>query len=300
MKYVITADWHLREDLPVCRNDEDWFYVQQQAVRSVFSYAEKVEADVIVCGDVFHRSHVHPSLVTMLLQEIARFKQNVFVIPGQHDLPYHSLDYVQRSSFGNLLAVASMQHTNLFTADRIGVTLPYGSVKSVMSRGEGKDIQGTFLIIHQLTLKESSNLFPADSFVTAKELLQQFPGVQYIFTGDNHSRFLYQEGTRAVVNPGCLLRQSADLVDYTPGFYVLSVEGGAFEFVPVYDPGLVSNAHITKEKERNDRIEAFIASIEKGKELSLDFVINLRNRSNQLSSQGRAVLEEIIEELNIR
>lgn len=292
-KFVITGDWHLRDDLPVCRNDSDWFGVQKDAVHFVFTYAKKIGANVAIDGDICHRSHIHPSLITMFLQEAAEFGGNIFIIPGQHDLPYHSMEYVDRSSFGNLRAAMAMRESNIMDAGDRGLTIPFGKLEERVYEDNTE-----FLFLHQLTFASPADMPPTDEGVLADDLLDRFPNISYICLGDNHRHFVVQRGDRYVINPGCLLRQSADLIDYEPGFYVLDTAGrGKVEFVKVPDAGKVSNEHITKEKERDDRIEAFVASLEKGQEMSLDFVHNLREKMPTLSQGTRDVLEEMIEEI---
>jgi DNA repair exonuclease SbcCD nuclease subunit len=291
-KFVVTADWHLREDLPIGRNDVDWFGAQRSAVNFVFSYAKRVGAQVILGGDVFHRGHTHPSLVTMFLEEAILFGDDVYVIPGQHDLPYHSMEYVNKSSFGNIIAAMRVPEINIIDGGSRGSTLPFGKLEDKVY-----DFNTEFLFLHQLTFKDEASKPPIDDGVLADDLLDRFPNISYICLGDNHRHFVVERDGRYVINPGCLLRQSADLVEYTAGFYVLDTDKKTVEFIPVPDIGDVSNAHILKEKERDDRIEAFVDSLEKGTEISLDFIQNLRAQLHQLKPGTKAIIEELIEEI---
>ena len=72
---------------------------------------------------------------------------------------------------------------------------------------------------------------------------------------------------------------------------------GLIQFIKVPDGGTVSNEHITKEQERDERIEAFVSSLEKGTEMSLDFVHNLRERMPSLATGTKDILNEMIEEI---
>lgn len=291
-KFVVTADWHLREDLPICRSDIDWFETQRSAVHFTFDYAKRIGAEVIIDGDICHRPHIHPSLIAMFLQEVSLFGGNVYIIPGQHDLPYHSMEYVDRSSYGILKAAMKLT-TNLIDGSKLGLTIPFGMLEDRVYNEASK-----FLLLHQLTFASSQDMPPIDEGVLADDLLDRFPNVNWICLGDNHHHFHVKRGDRHVINPGCLVRQSADLIDYTAGFYVLDTSSEeSVEFVEVPDVGTVSNDHIVKEKERDDRIEAFVSSLEKGVEMSLDFVSNMQAKMSSLSPGARDVLDEMIDEI---
>jgi hypothetical protein len=186
-----------------------------------------------------------------------------------------------------------MGNSNLIDASHRGLTIPFGKLESRIYEESTE-----FLFLHQLTFASPADMPPIDEGVLADDLLDRFPNINWICLGDNHHHFCVQRGNQFVVNPGCLVRQSADLIDYVPGFYVLDTSGqGSVEFVTVPDSGRVSNAHITKEKERDERIEAFVSSLEKGTEMSLDFIQNLRVKMFGLAQGTRNVLEDMIQEV---
>lgn len=289
---IVTADWHLREDLPVCRNDPDWMQVQADAMKFVVDFANKRGVPIAIVGDLFHRSHVHPSVVSMFLDVVQR-AIGVYILAGQHDLPYHSLENITKSSFGNVWLLAQEEKTVLHPLGRLGRAFHFGE----LAKEPYDEETSPFAFVHQLCFESEKVKPPAQDGKIAEDMTDLFPKVKYICLGDNHRHFLWKKKDQKVINPGCLVRQSSDLIDYQPGFYYVDEVRHEVEFVPVPDQGDVSNAHIVKEKERDDRIEAFISTLEKGTEVSLDFVYNLRSRMGTLEAPVVEVLEEMLQEI---
>ena len=293
MRLAASADWHLRDDLPVCRNDVDWLEVQKKAITFVIDYANALKANVAITGDVFHRSHVHPSIVSMFEDALFNYDVDdgiIGILAGQHDLPYHNIDNMAKSSFGNVWKIAMSRKTHLRPMEDLGLAVHFGQLPTESYTGPKE-----LIFIHQLTFKTEDDMPPTDEAMLADDLLELFPNAKWLFLGDNHHRFDYTYKGQHVINPGCLVRQSADLIDYTPGFYFVDTDSGSIEFVKVPDGGTVSNDHITKEQERDERIEAFVTSLEKGTEMSLDFVHNLRERMPSLAEGTKDVMNEMIE-----
>jgi hypothetical protein len=292
MKYVITADWHLREDRPVCRNDVDWIETQSVAVASVFSYAKDVGAEVIINGDIFHRPTTAPTLVSIFLSAVHQFGAPVYILPGNHDLPYHSFNHLNKSSFGILREVMDIGGTNLFDSSRKAAVVDFGQLEDKVY-GTKSDL----LCLHQLAFPSLKDMPPNEQGILAEDLCYRFPGVKWILVGDNHKHFCYQGGTQRVVNPGCLLSQASDLIDYVSGFYLIDTASDSVEFVPTKDIGTVSEDHVVKEKDRVGRIGAFVEALEKSKVLGLDIVLNLMRGLPALRIPTADVVKELINEV---
>ena len=54
MKILITADWHVRGERPLCRLDEDWIESQRKTISEIRSVFENNGCDQMwILGDVF-------------------------------------------------------------------------------------------------------------------------------------------------------------------------------------------------------------------------------------------------------
>jgi DNA repair exonuclease SbcCD nuclease subunit len=298
MKLLIGSDFHLREDTPICRDPAIWVPLQRKAVRFFFQTAKERKVDRAgVTGDTFHRSHVHPKMLSMFLAELLDSGMDLSELAGNHDVPYHVIEDQEASTFGNLWWLTKVPGSPVKTFDDIGAWYHFSELGKMKDQ-TGRDPSIVFL--HELTFASERsraivNMHEGDAFV-ADDLFDLLPAAQFIFTGDNHQHFAVQKGKRWVINPGCLLRQDADEIDGESGFYFVDTTLGKVEFIPVPDDELVDNSHLIAEKARDERVEAFIASLESNAEVSLDFLFNLEvaRRANK-SELGTA--DKIIDEL---
>jgi hypothetical protein len=295
MKGIITADWHLRADRPRCRTDEDWNSTQRAALEKVIFYANKYHCSVIHVGDLFHSASVSPKIINMLIDSLKKLKSGCFYITsGNHDLPYHNWDNVNSSAFGII-------HTLIGAFDKIrnlnelGWAGPFDRDPEIDSNANS-----SIRFIHRLVFESIKNMPPNIEAISANELLNEYPDAHWIFTGDNHKSFHYSSKDRHVINPGCLIRQTADLRDYSPGVYYVDTAKLEIEFLPIIDnTELVTDIYIKKEQEREKRIAAFVESIQGAEKFTLSFLDNLESaiiHNNTLDSATISTVRAIIEE----
>lgn len=248
-RFLISSDWHLRADRPRCRLDENWLLSQKVVVKQIVKAANDNDAALCIIGDLFHTPVVPPRIAIMFLHLIKKAKE-VYIIPGNHDLPYHSWDNVNDSTIGIILK------TNFVTC--------LDSPASDM------------VFLHQLVFKSKNDAPPNSKGTTAAELLDKYPDYKWIFTGDNHQSFIYEEEGRYVINPGCILRQKADLKNYQPKVFLIDTESEEVNEILLKDDiELVTDTYLRKEEERKERIEAFIEIVQTSGSVSLDFHDNL-------------------------
>lgn len=287
-KFIFTADWHLRGDLPRCRVDEDWIETQRHHIRSVADLSLEHKCPIVIAGDIFHRPRVAYEVTAMAIQELKR-AESVYIMAGNHDLPYHSYDNEKQSAYG-ILKEFFPDLTETSFSNRI-------AFKFGQEEGEGRETVFT----HQLTFEsEEKRPFPGVG-KTAAELLEEFPKATYIFTGDMHRAFVYESGGRFVVNAGSLNRQVADAKDYTPSVYLVERHTNSFERILVPDAyELVTDEYLTDAEERDDRMLAFVAKLTKSEGASLSFRDNLERklRTPDLSEEVKTIINEIVEVLN--
>lgn len=290
MKYILTADWHLRDDKPRCRLDNDWRESQYQAMLQIVNIANKHNAPLLIIGDIFHWPTVSDQMKTMFFSICATVKNGVYPIAGNHDLPAHNIKNIYKSSIGLVLSLIGQ--VNIFDLRTIGRTAHFGGELS------GKD-SGLYFI-HRLVFKDKMPDY-IDG-ITAQELLDEYPDAKVICTGDNHTSFDYEsEDGRVVINPGCITRQRSDFKDYDPLVYVLDDEKMTFKKEYIEDKvELVTDEYIKKEEERNERVDAFIDTIKSTADITLDFFQNIEDelRTNKEITKGaiqmaRKIMEEV-------
>ena len=114
MKLLITSDLHLRDKAPVSRIDPDWAGSQIQMLEEIVLIADEEEVDaILIAGDIFHKPKVSPLYEAAFIRIMQKAKTaNTYIMPGQHDLPGHSMNNVRESSFGVLWSLTESQDYN--------------------------------------------------------------------------------------------------------------------------------------------------------------------------------------------
>jgi len=308
-KYIITADWHLRSQRPRCRLDEDWIETQRTALTWIATYAGQYEADVIVIGDIFHSTNETTNEVIGLVQELALILEEndlkLFVLAGNHDLPQHNLDNIHRSAFQILLNSKNIYHVNQLPVfeNELANTNFFNSISAV-NFGADDEKFAKVIFKHILCFPENAKLPPSDKIVKPSELFETFNNAKYIFTGDYHKQFIYESKKKKIqmlLNPGCLIRQAADTIDYEPSVFLVDFghEDLNIQSCPIPDDEkMVTDEYIENEVMRNSRIEAFIERIKENEQVTFDFIDNVHNmmKNNKIENNVKDIILELMEQ----
>ena len=291
MKLIATADWHIRATRPRCRIDEDWMQTQRKALQQLVKIAKEKEAPVFVVGDLFNSNSDTTFECIQMVQQTADQLGELYVLAGNHDLPYHSSENIEKSAIGVLL-----NSQNIFSIKNYMEHLLYDFSASNFDEEDNKAAEIVFK--HVLCFPDVKSLPPNVDALTAKDLLSEFKNAQWIFTGDYHHNFHYEKNGRHVINPGCLLRQASDFKDYECGVYYVDTENEIVEFIPIIDnEQFIDDSYILKQEEREERIEKFVDKLKDTKNVSLDFIDNVHKAiaANKLSEEMINMLEELLE-----
>jgi len=301
-KFIITADWHLRSQRPRCRLDDDWLETQRNALTLIANEANEYEADVIVIGDIFHSTNETTNEVIGLVQEFAltleTTNQKLYILAGNHDLLQHNLDNIHRSAFNILIHSKNIYHLKQLD---IWHNEEFNKMRiSASNFGADDKLDAEIVFKHVLCFPENEKIPPNDKIVKPSELFAQFENAKYIFTGDYHRQFVYEKGKKKLLNPGCLLRQAADMIDYGPGVFFIDFENGKlkYEILPIPDDEkMVTDEYLEKEEMRNNRIEAFIERIKENEQVTFDFIENVHNlmKNNKIENEIKNTILELME-----
>ena len=302
-KFILTADWHLRSQRPRCRLDDNWLETQWNALGQIINYADEYEADVIVIGDIFHSTNETTNEVIGLVQEVAlhleRFGKSLYILAGNHDLPQHNLENINRSAFQILLNSKNINHLDQLD---IGHSDECNKMEISSSNfGANDKLDAEIVFKHILCFPENEKILPNDKIVKPSELFAQFENAKYIFTGDYHKQFAYSKGkTKKLLNPGCLLRQAADMIDYEPAVFYIEFINGELTYctLPIPDDEkMVTDEYLEKEEMRNNRIEAFIERIRENEQVTFDFIENVHNlmKNNKIEPEIKNTILELME-----
>ena len=299
---ILSADWHLTEKTPVARTDD---YREAQSIKVKFIFDLSIEHDcpVLIAGDVGDKSSWPNSLLVWFLRKsgTGAFKRLV-IIPGQHDLPSHNLENIDKSGMGVLaivnekIDVITIPGTGVRIADDIFVYgYPFGT-ETVEKNGDAKY---KVAMIHKLVIEDKSEHEWQDEVVTsAKTLLKNYPEYQLILSGDNHKPFVVNFRGRLLVNPGSLMRSRADQVNHKPRVYLWYKDTNEVE--PVYlpiDQDVLDRTHIDETNQRNDRVTAYVKHLKENTDVTFSFEDNMEKefRNNRIR---KGVKDKIREAMN--
>jgi len=298
---ILTADWHLRSSRPRCRLDNDWIETQMNALKQIEKYSKKYGCPIVVVGDVFDTAaaDITFTLLFKIQQWAAQLEYPLYLLAGNHDLQYHDIANIEKSGVGILLGSDNIHHI-LKMGDIPGIgnisAFNFGEEKihnKVFSDQEGCDI----VFLHRLVFPDAKSMPPNVKANTAKELLDEFSDATYIFTGDYHKSFIYEKKGRFVINPGCILRQSANEKEYECGVYLIDTDKQ--EHMPLLikdEEELVTDEYLREEEAREDRIESFVELLKSKGSVSLDFVKNVETRIKE-NKQLEGLVVDTVREL---
>lgn len=284
MRMIITADWHIRNTRPRCRIDEDWIKTQQRALNQIAEICENKNAPLMVVGDIFNSNSDTSFECINMVQKLADYIGGIYILAGNHDLPYHSSENIDKSAIGVLL-----QSENVFKIE------DYSDEFSAPNFDEERNSM-LYMFIHTLTIpsKDKPEFIECE---TPESLLEKYPTAKWIFTGDYHKNFVYKKDGRYVINPGCLIRQVSDMKDYQCGVYFVDTEKEIIEFIPIIDnEELVNDEYIIRENEREVRIESFVNKLKDVESVSLDFIDNVEKALlvNEIDEKLKDCVKELI------
>lgn len=254
---ILVADLHLRDSIPVARTD-DFLSAQQKKLDFLRKLSKENNECVVLCaGDVFHTWKSSPWLLAFAY---AHLPTPMVTIPGNHDLPEHSMKQYERSAL----------HLLEMVMDRFVVLKEVPAIHYIGDR--------RVVLLHELVWPESySGMMGVAGGTLARELLERHEDADLVLTGDNHLAFVEELDGRLLVNPGSMMRSTADQIDHRPRCYLYYSKYNKVE--PVYFPieaGVIDRTHLDRQKERDERIAAYIERVRTGWEVGLSFRANLQ------------------------
>lgn len=224
------SDIHLSLLRPVSRGEDDWLGTTKKALGRVVEIVNAAKAHphdsmpLVMSGDLFDRWNAAPELINFAL----KYLPPMIAIPGQHDLPYHSLTNIERSAF--LTMACADKITYVGPAGRVGVDggmitcFPWGvETKKPEPALDGLQIA----IVHAYCWKTGCDFpgAPPEGHVDrwAKRLAKL--GYDVAFFGDNHKPFKAEYDKITIVNCGPIMRRSANDADIEPSVWLLYSDG---------------------------------------------------------------------------
>jgi len=280
---ILTGDWHIREDQPVCRIDNYW-ETQKDKLLWLSDLQKQYNCPIIHSGDLLNHWKASPFLLSFMLQYLPA---DINIVYGNHDLPQHSLQQIDKSGMRTLELAGRIK---IMKECHWGTMPSKGSL--YLSKGERK-----VLVWHTMTYTGNTP-WPGCTDLSAREMLEKYPEFDLIVTGHNHKPFIEELDGRILVNPGSLFRQSA-AETHTPGVVLYYAEENRVERVEyTYSKNAISREHIKGKKNTESRYEAFIKQLKQEGDFELSFKKNLERyfAQNKVSKAVQDIIYQKMEE----
>jgi len=258
---ILTADWHLREDSPVCRTDDIW-----EAEWNKVAQIVALNLPILHAGDLFNKWNGSPRLISQFILHILDdygFKQYFKTVYGNHDLPQHNLDLFDKTALHTLEVAGAL---DVVMGGHWGQEPDEASLNF-----QGRSI----LLWHVMTFK-GKKPWPGCTDLSAKQILRKYPMYDLIVTGHNHKSFTEEYQGRILVNPGSILRMSADQYKSKPCVYLYNAKQHAIKrHILTYNSGCISRVHLQQQRTKKQRYTAFMRSVQAKTGKQLKFEDNL-------------------------
>jgi DNA repair exonuclease SbcCD nuclease subunit len=285
MKLLLTTDWHLDNNNPLCRTDLDYWGTVKNKIRFVFKTAIKNKCNYILnSADLFEMSVPYnvcfmlTELMSLFDEELINYKIPFITTAGNHDLPYHNLNNLNRSALGVLSKAGYVQILDDY--DQGTSILKNGTFIKGFSYGvrfeDAPENKCNIGMIHEYVFKKKVPEYMSGT--TAKDLVEMYEGWDLILSGHNHEHFVTDIGSTKVVNIGSLLRTKASQHSYIPQIGIYDTETKSLELINVpIQENVVSREHIEVQKEKDQRIAAYVEHLNNNYISGLDFEGNMEN-----------------------
>lgn len=268
---ILTGDLEWRATVPECRTD-DFFSEQTRKWQWLCALQEKYNCPVLDSGDVFDQWKSPPWLEVLALQNTPL---EFYTVPGNHDLPGHNLENFARSSLAVLQAAGRAQVLLQPRYEAFANLYPFPWGAALAPRTDDDNGLPCVAMCHVMTY-EGESPWPGCTDTEAKRLLRRMKGYDLVLTGHNHKPFVVELNGRLLVNPGSLMRTTADQADFQPRVYLWFADTNEVEpvFVPI-QPGVVSRKHLDRKAQKDGRMAAFVDSLSGEYEVGARFEHNL-------------------------
>ena len=307
MRLLITGDWHLRARAPGNRLG-DFKRDRDDKLDFLFNKAQEETCEVILQpGDMGDSATWSDSLKRYAINLMRFFDIRILNVAGQHDLKYHSLGSLDRTSLGVLQAAGVVELLDAVCLRGSGEDVWFYGASFGEKIPEPNGKAGVHVLVaHTMVLSsEKDKWWPGQrDYSIAKTLLRRHLGFDLIVTGDNHIGFCAEDGNRLLVNCGALMRMEASkqMMDHKPFLVIYDTKTKQWKqiYIPIRPADeVLDRKKIEDVQERNEQLEAFVESLSTDYSVELDFDENMREflllNKDSIGQGVRGILEEVFD-----
>lgn len=232
---LLCADIHLSLNPPVVRSAEpNWFDAMRRPLDQIrvlqdeMSEGRDRNIPVLCAGDVFDRWNSGPELINFALDALP---DEMWCVPGQHDLPLHNYDDVCKSAYWTLVAAGKIIDMNWvtdkghYTEDSVVFGYPWNHALDRPDKLHAD--RRNVAVIHRYCWTGTFRHPNAGEDGHCSEFQEQMKGFDLLVCGDNHQTFFKRgsDGLPSVWNCGSLMRRKSDEIVHRPSVGILMSDG---------------------------------------------------------------------------
>jgi len=223
---IFCSDIHLSETVPPARSAEpDWMEAQGRVLDQLNELIQKYNCPIICAGDLFHRHNPQPALINWTIDHLPV----MHAVPGQHDLPHHNYDDIERSAYWTLVktkTIIDITQAQWWRGVGLDDLLLYGFAwgfePSVDKRVNDDRLK--VAVSHRFVWTEGKGYPGAPDSHLGGPTANLYKDFDVAVFGDNHQGFSLK-GNPNIFNCGCLIRRKANERDYKPRVGLLWSDG---------------------------------------------------------------------------
>jgi DNA repair exonuclease SbcCD nuclease subunit len=234
---ILLADIHLTLNAPIWRSaEEDWFEAMKRPLDEIKSLQEKYDCPILFAGDLFTRWNSTPELINFALKYLP---EQMWGIPGQHDLPLHNYDDIDKSAFQTVMFASRLHYMHPNTPiivekdlkkhKMLVFSFPYGfKIKPIKAR---TDDHIYIALAHEYVWIKGHNYTgaPEENRLgrnAAEYRDGRWKGYDLVVYGDNHKGFMVKPpSSTTFFNCGSMMRTNSDQIEYKPAVGLLHSNG---------------------------------------------------------------------------
>lgn len=284
---ICCADIHLSLNPPLARKGEEqqpsgWFAAMARPLKEL----EDLKMDlggvpILFSGDLFDKWNSSPELINFAMDHLPE----MYAIPGQHDLPFHSIVDIHKSAYWTLVKHERIKNISPDHSWAVGRHMtvhgfPWGRKVEPLKviQPMGKPVLNVALV-HEYTWTAATGYVGAPPERRVEQNFQRYGGYDVVVIGDNHksweARGVVPESPHGpfscIWNCGGFYRRKSDEVDHKPRVGLIHADGSVeSHYLDCSKDIMVPTAH-EEQVIVNQDLAAFLARLQDIQGMSLDY-----------------------------
>lgn len=219
---ICCADIHLSLNPPLARSQEpNWFEAMARPLKELENLKMDLGGVPILCaGDVFDRWNPTPELINFAMDHLPQ----MYAIPGQHDLPFHSYADIQKSAYWTMVKherIVNVDPQFRFSSHRV-MGFPWG--RAIQCPPPIEIMGLNIALVHEYTWTKDAG-YP-DAPESHRLNTAKYQGYDMVIIGDNHISWdSFGVCPPYIWNAGGFYRRKSDEVDHRPRVGLIHADG---------------------------------------------------------------------------